>query len=115
MAKQTTVIIFDDLDGTEGASAVSFAYCGTSYEIDLSEDQAKLGAALAPYILAARKIGRASTPTGDGTSTARASRRRDLAAVRAWARQNSLEVSDRGRVPGEVQKAYDAAHRLTGA
>ncbi|MDX6199384.1 MAG: hypothetical protein QOJ79_2535 [Actinomycetota bacterium] len=32
------------------------------------------------------------------------------AAVRAWARANGYAVSDRGRIPLEIQAAYDAAH-----
>ena len=106
------MIIYDDLDGTAGASRVIFAYRGTSYEIDLTEEhQAELGAALTKYIVAARKTGRVSVPADPrATSTTPASRRRYLAAVRAWARQHGLEVSDRGRVPSDVQKAYDAAH-----
>jgi hypothetical protein len=32
------------------------------------------------------------------------------AVVRAWARDNGYVVSDRGRIPLEVQAAYDAAH-----
>jgi hypothetical protein len=32
------------------------------------------------------------------------------AAVRAWAREQGLEVSDRGRLPARVLEAYRAAH-----
>jgi hypothetical protein len=32
------------------------------------------------------------------------------AVVRTWARDNGYVVSDRGRIPAEVQRAYDAAH-----
>jgi len=109
LAKQTKVTTYDDLDGSEGASSVTFAYRGVSYEIDLSpEHQAEFGAALAPYIVAARRTGPVATPAR--TSSTRAGRGRELAAVRAWARKQGLEVSDRGRVPAEVQNAYDAAH-----
>jgi len=102
------VTIYDDLDGTEGASMVSFAFRGISYEIDLTEEhQAELGTALARYIVAARKIGRVPA---DGRASTPASRRKNRAAVRTWARDHGLEVSGRGRVPIEVQKAYDAAH-----
>src|SRR5215469_9419238 len=34
----------------------------------------------------------------------------DLAEVRAWARENGHDVSDRGAIPARVQHAYDAAH-----
>jgi hypothetical protein len=30
--------------------------------------------------------------------------------VRAWARDNGHQVSDRGRISREVQAAYDKAH-----
>ena len=36
MAKQTTVILVDDLDGSEATEQVEFAVDGRSYEIDLS-------------------------------------------------------------------------------
>jgi hypothetical protein len=112
MVARTTVTIYDDLDNSEGASTVSFAYRGTSYEIDLGEkNQAALDKALAKYIAVARKHdGRAPSPSGRGRSNARTKGRTDLSAVRAWAQENGFEVSDRGRIPGEVQAAYDAAH-----
>lgn len=34
----------------------------------------------------------------------------DRSEVRAWARENGFEVSDRGRISPEVQAAYDKAH-----
>jgi hypothetical protein len=111
MARRTVVTTYDDLDGSPGASRVIFAYRGIGYEIDLSEEhQAELGAALSKFIVAARKTGRVPAPADGRTTTAPASRRSELRAVRAWARQQGMEVSDRGRVPSEVQRAYDAAH-----
>ena len=56
MAKQTTVILVDDLDGSEATEQVEFAVDGRSYEIDLSaRNSAKLREVLAPYISAARR------------------------------------------------------------
>lgn len=34
----------------------------------------------------------------------------ERAAIRAWARQQGLEVSDRGKLPQRVVEAYRAAH-----
>jgi hypothetical protein len=48
---------------------------------------------------------RASTSSSAGTSP----KRGDLGAVRAWARENGQKVSERGRIPGELLAAYDAA------
>jgi hypothetical protein len=34
----------------------------------------------------------------------------ERAAIRAWARQQGLQVSDKGRLPARVVEAYRAAH-----
>ncbi|MDN4161090.1 histone-like nucleoid-structuring protein Lsr2 [Nocardioides abyssi] len=117
MAQRVVMQLEDDLDGTpiedgEGET-VAFALDGTSYEIDLtSENAAALRAAVENYVAAARKVagsrggagrGRRSGSAGSksGGSTARE--------VREWARSNGYEVPDRGRVPKDVQEAFDAA------
>ena len=52
------VVLIDDLDQTEGARTVTFAYNGKPYEVDLSEKNVeKLEKALAPFINAARPAG----------------------------------------------------------
>jgi hypothetical protein len=111
MATRTIVTLIDDLDGSEAASRVAFAYRGTNYEIDLSEEhQAELRAALAKFIVAARKTGSMPLPADPLAAPTAASLRRDQAAIRAWARKSGNKVALRGQVPIEVQKAYDAAH-----
>jgi hypothetical protein len=111
MAMRTRVVTCDDLDGSEGASRVAFAYGGTSYEIDLGEEhRAELDSALAKFIAAARRTGPALLPLGRQIRSRPADRRRDLQLIRAWARQQGLPVSDHGRVPVAIQRAYNAAH-----
>ena len=111
MAKKLITRIIDDLDGTEledGGRTVSFSLEGRAYEIDLSDKNAdKLRDALAPFIKVAR-----STQSTAGNSRARRSARgsSNLAAVRAWAKDNGHDVSERGRVPAAVLAAYEAAH-----
>ena len=57
MAQKVQIILEDDLDGGEADETVSFALDGTSYEIDLNEDNAtKLREALATYVGHARKV-----------------------------------------------------------
>lgn len=110
MAQRVQVLLIDDLDGSDGAETVSFALDGVSYEIDLSEkNAAKLRNDFAAWVGNARKVGRgASSP-----SSARAARRsrggNDTAAIRAWAKKNGYEVSERGRISREVMDAYAAA------
>lgn len=104
MVQQRHVIITDDLDGSEGARTYAFSWQQGRYEIDLSDEHRdELLAALQPYITAARRVGRRVASAGTTSST-----RHDRAAVRAWARENGHQVSDRGRIPTAVLEAYDA-------
>jgi len=83
-----------------------------SYEIDLSDKNAgKLRDEFSSWIGHARRSGgRRTTGRRASGSSSSASNRRDLSAVRAWARSNGHQVSDRGRVSAAVQEAYDKAH-----
>jgi Lsr2 len=94
---------------------VTFAIDGVTYEMDLSEANAEaLRESLAGYVGAARRIGGRSTrrtSTAKATQPARpASERVDLSDLRSWARDNGFQVSDRGRVSGQVRAAYETAH-----
>lgn len=112
-------VLVDDLDATEGATTRDFALDGVTYEIDLvDKNAAKLKKALEPFITAGRKISGPSrrrvitsrrpspSPTG-GTVQKNA--------IREWARANGKKVSDRGRVPRDVQDAFDKAHSAPAA
>lgn len=60
---------------------------------------------------AATRAPRAKRASAPAAKKAGASPKRgDLGAVRAWARENGLNVSERGRIPGELLAAYDAAN-----
>ena len=107
MAQRVSIVLEDDIDGSDADETVTFALDGTTYEIDLSaKNAAKLRDALAPFIGHARRTaGRRSS----GRSSSRSSKK-DVADVRAWARANGYKVSERGRISAEVQAAYDKAH-----
>lgn len=111
MAKQTTVILVDDLDGSEAAEQVEFAVDGRSYEIDLSaENSAKLREALAPYISAARRrAGRRSSSAGAAPARP-ASDREYNHTIRQWAAAQGMKISERGRIPTNVIQAYRESH-----
>ena len=119
MAQQVNVKLVDDVDGSDAAGTVSFAIDGRAYEIDLSEDNAaRLRDSLASFVAAARKSGGARAAAGRRTQkmTERSGPRsqpldrEQTAAIRAWARQNGHEVSDRGRISKTVLDAFQAAH-----
>ena len=114
MAKTVITQITDDLDGSIGAETISFGYRGTSYEIDLGRrNGAAFDKLMKPYLDAGRKV----TTVGGGRRRSSNGRRGagsrsagDLAAIRAWARENGYDVSDRGRVAATVMEAYNTAH-----
>ena len=111
MAKKTTVTLVDDLDGSQAEEQVTFAVDGRSYEIDLSKaNGTRLRDALAPFISAARRTGgrRASAAA---TPTARPSTDREQnQAIREWAVQQGMKISERGRIPSNVLEAYHKNH-----
>ncbi|MGN6332753.1 MAG: histone-like nucleoid-structuring protein Lsr2 [Motilibacteraceae bacterium] len=118
MAQKVQVMLVDDIDGGEADETVSFSLDGVAYEIDLSTPNAEaMRETLAQYVGVARRVGgraaasraagggrarKAATPSADGG--------RDTSAIRAWAKENGYEVSERGRISAKVLEAYDAAH-----
>ncbi|MDN4171796.1 Lsr2 family protein [Nocardioides sp. SOB77] len=117
MAQKIHIVLEDDLDGSEATETVSFGLDGTSYEIDLNDENASaLREALATYVGHARKVSGARRSGGNGrrssstSSTANGSGGPTAKEIRDWARENGHDVPDRGRVSAEVREAYDAAH-----
>jgi Spy/CpxP family protein refolding chaperone len=108
IAKTVAVVVSDDLDGSAEATTVSFGLDGTAYEVDLSEkNRAKLERVMAPYIQAGRRINRSRGRAGVRRQSAG---RSDRADIRAWAKDNGLVVSERGRISAEIMEKYQAAH-----
>lgn len=115
MARRIVHQLVDDLDGTvleagEGET-VLFSLDGTAYEIDLTQgNAAALRDALAPYVSAARSISSSRGASSEPSRRRRRPGQQDYTDIRAWAKANGYEVSERGRVPASVIEAYDAAH-----
>jgi hypothetical protein len=108
MASIVSVVVNDDIDGSPNAETVTFSFDGVTYEIDLAEgNRARLDNAVAPYVAAARRVGRRRGRTSQGRPNAA---RVDRAAVRSWAKAQGLKVSERGRISSEVMQQYEAAH-----
>ena len=114
MAQKVQVILTYDLDGSEAYDTVSFAIDGVSYDIDLSEGNAEaLRGLFGPYILAGRRTGgryKVAARQAAKTKPSAGAAATDAVDVRAWARENGFQVSDRGRVSGDIKAAYEAAH-----
>ena len=105
MAQRVQIILEDDIDQSPAVETIEFALDGVNYEIDLSAANAKkLRAAFDPWVSAGRKVAgrrgrrpRTQRPFSDATL------------IREWAKEQGMEVSDRGRIPLEVRAAYEEA------
>ena len=108
MAQSVQIILEDDLEGGPAEETVQFGVDGRQYEIDLSTANAeKLREALRPFAAAGRRTQSKSTrATGPRSSTGG---NHETAKIRAWAKENGYEVSDRGRIHQSVKDAYYAA------
>ncbi len=106
MAQRTQVLYVDDIDGSDAEGTVRFGLGGTDYEIDLNKKHtAQFAQAIGPFIEAARKV-----PTSRRAARGSRAPRHGQSAVRAWAREQGIKVSDRGRIPADVLARYEAAH-----
>ena len=106
MAQRVTVALEDDLDGGPADETVRFAFGSADYEIDLSKKHAAaFRKTLAPFVEHARKAGRAQPRRSSRTA---ASRQRS-GDIRAWAKDQGITVSERGRIPASVVEQYRAA------
>lgn len=80
------------------AETVEFAVDGKHYLVDLTHEHAEeLRRCLQPFISVA-------TPQRVGSPRRTRAEMKDL---RAWARENGWQLSDRGRIPDDARVAYD--------
>jgi hypothetical protein len=106
MAKRVITTLEDDLDGSEANETIIFSIDGAEYEIDLNDAHAnELREAMNKYTSVARKSAgrakqtrRASNGNGNGST--------DTKAVRAWAIENGIPISTRGRIQADVMERY---------
>lgn len=111
MARQTQVVLISDLSGEHiphgRGTTLTFTINGITYELDATDaEAAQFDDDLRKYTSAARRTGGRRDTRGRNSTTDP----EQLAAIRQWARANGHTVSDRGRIPNDVQTAYKAAH-----
>lgn len=109
MAQQVSVMLLCDLhDGdVEAVETVSFGLGNSAYEIDVCAADAKeLRSKLGPFIEhARRKTGGSGRRPGR-----RAVDRAHTAKIRAWAKEQGRQISERGRIPASVVAEYEQSH-----
>ncbi|OMC55346.1 hypothetical protein A5747_13200 [Mycobacterium sp. IS-836] len=109
MATEVIHRLVDDLDGTAAEGTVDFSYKGTAYQIDLSTaNDKKFDKAMEQWISKARKKGRAATRHRTRVRSPQA--KADNDAIRAWAKKQGLQVSDRGKIPKDVVDKFETEH-----
>ena len=115
MARKIVVQVSCDRCGrdVDNETPVELSYSGVDYRTDLCREHAdELTALLEPFLGPAERVeGRRRSSTGADGRSARRPTRRDpaqVSAIRVWARENGYEVSDRGRIPREVEDAYNS-------
>ncbi len=109
MAKKIQTLFIDDIDGSEAEGTVRFALDGSEYEIDLSiAHSTELRQSLDKYVAHARKLGGTTRRAPRGTSR-KGSSPIDATAVRSWAREQGIDIKERGRVPANVVAQYKEA------
>lgn len=86
-----------DVDQAEGAETHKLTLDDQTVTVDLCEAcTSKLGKVVAPYF----EKGSVRTPNGSG----------ETAKIRSWAQANGFDVSDKGKIAGDVLAAFYKAH-----
>jgi hypothetical protein len=115
MAKKTIEIITSDLSGEEleagQGKTITFSVGDSAYSIDLTDAEAKeFHDSLSKYTsVAARRSGRPAQTRKSSGSSGSGRTSEELAHIRAWAKANGHEVSERGRIKAEIIEAFDKA------
>jgi hypothetical protein len=109
--QSVTVVLTDDIDGSEATETVRFGVDGSWYEIDLCSANAdKLREVMGEWTSHARRSGAAPSRSAAGGGSGRARRREanpENTVIRAWAVANGHQIGSFGRIPEDVRSAYE--------
>jgi hypothetical protein len=105
--QRVDVRLEDDLTGGPADETVEFGIDGRSYEIDLNaRHAADFRGQLARFLEHASPVRPAHRRPPVRTLANRVRSRQ----IRAWAEEQGLDVSERGRLPGEVIQQYESEY-----
>lgn len=111
MAQRVVTELTDDTNGKPADETVTFGLDGREYEIDLtSKNAAALRKAFDVYVKNGRRVGGRRPRSSGAPRSSNPKSELDTRAVREWAGKNGFQVSERGRIPGNVLQAYKAAN-----
>lgn len=106
-------VVASDLSGQLDAATVTFSFGDAAYEVDLTDEEKRdlersFQRSLEPYIKVGRKVDPPRVIRDEPKTTAE-----ERVQIRAWAREQNLEVTDFGRIPAKIIYAYRDAHEDT--
>jgi Lsr2 len=110
MAQKITVQVECDVpEAHKGdVETVSFGYYGDTYELDLcSKHRAPLDKLMNALVPLSRRVTISGRRAG-AKSRRTAGARVQSTAIRAWAHDNGIKVSERGRIPASVIAQFNA-------
>jgi ribosome-binding protein aMBF1 (putative translation factor) len=107
MAQQVSVTITCDICGsTKDAQTHTISLDGQAREIDLcGKDGRALAKVAGKYVPHARKV--RHTPAAGRRTTSDRERSAD---IRDWAKSQGISISERGRIPADVERQYADSH-----
>lgn len=104
-------VIESDLSGRQDAARFTFGMGETWYEIDLTDDERReLEAKLEAYVEAGRK---AQPKPVEKKKMVPDTTEAERTEIRKWGAAHGFDFRTRGRIPKELQAAYDKAHNIT--
>jgi hypothetical protein len=103
---------YDDKEIPEGQQrSLAFGIDGRDYEIDLCKKHSdRFGGLISKFTQHARRPAQKGAPKRKRRTAAN---RQHSAEIRAWAKDQGMEVNDRGRIPGSVLTAFESTHKGT--
>jgi hypothetical protein len=110
MAQKVQVMLLCDLDdgNVDAEETLQFSLDSTTYELDVCAKHAQqLRDGLQPFVAQARK---SSAASGGRRRQRTTGNRQETAGIRSWAKDQGIQVNERGRIPAAVVKEYEAAH-----
>lgn len=106
MVRKVEYTLFDDFTGEPADRTVTFGFDGSWFELDLTTANAE---EITDTLTRWSTAGRARlTRTETSPATRNQAARKRAAAIRAWAHDNGMNVSARGRISNAVFDAYNS-------
>lgn len=107
MSTKRSVVLVDDVNARrmDDVQSVVYSVGGRTYRLDLSAtSRQEFEAALAPWVAVSQRVNRR-----EAKPLSRKLDRQATAKIRQWARDRSIPISDRGRIPDRVRDLYASA------